>query len=104
MLGYNPIVEEMVILESQDFTHRLDVIADDPFPAGTTVTLYIYARDGETQMGAWPAVAVDTGGADLQIAADDFNEIPDSAVFRIYVTYPTGEKVCWYRGRVWRRR
>lgn len=102
MLGYEPIGEKMVIIKDQHFTHFFGVEDSSPFPNGTTLTLKIFDRDDQ-QLGAWPAVAVEPGGALVQITAEDLDPIPDSALFRVFVDYPTGETLCWYRGRVWRR-
>jgi hypothetical protein len=100
VLGYEPIVEKMVVISGQDFSHFFGV--ETNFPIGTTVTLKIYDREAN-QLGAWPAVAVEPGGALVQITADDLDPIPDAAQFRVYVQYPDGQDLCWYRGRVWRR-
>lgn len=102
MLGYEPIVEKMVVVSGQDFTHFFGVENSSPFPNGTTLTLKIFDREGQ-QLGAWPAVAVEPGGALVQITADDLEPIPDSALFRVFVDYPGDQALCWYRGRVWRR-
>ena len=102
MIGYEPIVETMVIIDGQDFAHFFGVEDDSPFPNGTLLTLKVFDREGQ-QLGAWPAVAVEPGGALVQITADDLDPIPDSASFRVLVDYPDGTSVCWYRGRVWRR-
>lgn len=101
MLGYEPIVENMVIVSGQDFSHFFGV-EETPFPYGTTLTLKIYSREG-SQLGAWPAVVVEPGGALVQIDADDLDPVPDAASFRVYVQYPDSQDMCWYRGRVWRR-
>jgi hypothetical protein len=101
MLGYEPIVEKMVIVADQDFAHFFGV-EGSPFPNGTTLTLKIFDREGQ-QLGAWPAVAVEPGGALVQINAEDLDPIPDSALFRVLVSYPGGQDLVWYRGRVWRR-
>ena len=103
MIGYEPIVEKMVVVSGQDFSHFFAVEDTDPFPAGTGLTLKILARDDGEQLGAWPAVSVVAGGALVQIGKNDLTLIPDGAVFRVYVTYPGGQELCWYRGRVWRR-
>lgn len=103
MLGYEPIVEKMIVVSGQDFTHFFGVEDNDPFPGGTGLTLKIYARDDGDQLGAWPAVTVTGAGARVQIDSEDLDVIPDGAVFRVYVEYPDGQEACWYRGRVWRR-
>jgi hypothetical protein len=92
----------MVIITDQDFSHFFDVEDGTAFRAGTTLTLKIYDREGQ-QLGAWPAVAVEPGGALVQISAEDLAPIPDAATFRVYVQYPDSQDLCWYRGRVWRR-
>jgi len=101
MLGYEPIVETMVLIDGQDFTHFFGT--DTPFTNGTTLTLKIYSRDDGSQIGSWPAVSVKSGGASVQITSDDLDVIPDASSFRVYVQYPDGQDLCWYRGRVWRR-
>lgn len=103
MIGYDPVVENMVIVDDQDFSHFFGVNDDDPFPGGTTLTLNIYSRDAETQLGTWPAISVTASGAQVQINSEDLTDVPDGAAFRVYVDYPTTERLCWYRGRVWRR-
>lgn len=103
MLGYEPIVEKMVVISGQDFSHFFGVEDHFPFPTGTTLTLKIFDREGMQQLGAWPAVAVGTSGALVQIDADDIDPIPDASQFRVYVQYPDGQDLVWYRGRVWRR-
>jgi len=101
MIGYEPITEKMVVVTGQDFSHWFGTT--DPFPTGTELTLKIYPRDGGTQLGAWPAVTVSATGALVQITADDLDPIPDGSSFRVFVEYPDGQELCWYRGRVWRR-
>lgn len=102
MIGYEPIVDKMVVITGQDFSHFFGVEEASPFPNGTTLTLKIFDREGQ-QLGAWPAVSVSPGGALVQINANDLNPIPDGAAFRVYVSYPDTTELCWYRGRVWRR-
>jgi hypothetical protein len=101
VLGYEPIVEKMVVVSGQDFSHLFGV-ENSPFPNGTTLTLKIFDREGQ-QLGAWPAVAVEPGGALVQITADDLDPIPDAATFKVFVEYPDLQTLVWYRGRVWRR-
>lgn len=103
MIGYEPTVESMVIVTGQDFSHYFHVKEDDPFPSGTQLVLKILDRDGETQLGAWPAVTVEEGGALVQITHEDLSNVPDGASFRVYVTYPDSQDLCWYHGRVFRR-
>lgn len=103
MIGYEPVVDKMIIVSGQDFSHFFGVEPTNPFPVGTGLTLKIYERDDGDQIGAWPAVAVQPGGALVQITADDLALVPDGAVFRVYVTYDDDQDLCWYRGRVWRR-
>lgn len=102
MIGYEPFVERMVVIDGQDFSHFFGADPTDPFPANTTVTLKIYDRDNN-QLGAWPAITNGSTGSLVQIDADDLRNIPDSAHFRVFVNYSTGQTLCWYRGRVWRR-
>lgn len=102
MLGYDPIVEKMVVISGQDFAHTFQVEGSS-FPPSTVVTLKIYARDNFQQLGAWPAVSVSSSAAVVQINSEDLEPIPDASTFRVYVQYPGGEDLCWYRGRVWRR-
>ena len=102
MIGYEPIVEKMIVIDGQDFSHFFGVEQHFPFPHGTELTLKIFDREGQ-QLGAWPAVAVEPGGALVQITADDLDPIPDASQFRVFVRYPDGQDLCWYRGRVWRR-
>lgn len=102
MLGYEPLVEKMVVVSGQDFSHFFGTQSSSPFPSGTSLTLKIFDRE-DSQLGAWPAVAVSPGGALVQIDADDLDPVPDAATFRVYVQYPDGQDLCWYRGRVWRR-
>lgn len=101
MLGYEPIVEKMIVVSGQDFSHFF--ATDTPFQRDTDLTLKIFARDNGEQLGAWPAVAVESAGALVQINSEDLDSIPDGAVFRVYITYPDSQQMCWYRGRVWRR-
>jgi hypothetical protein len=104
MLGNEPIVETMVIVSGQDFSHFFGVAeTSSSFPPGTALTLKIFGRDDGAQLGAWPAVAVQSGGALVQISSEDLLTVPDGSVFRVYVTYPGDQDLCWYRGRVWRR-
>lgn len=103
MIGYEPIVETMVVIAGQHFSHYFEVEEESPLPDGTEVTLKLYDRLGAQQLGAWPAVTVEPGGALVQITADDLDPIPDAALFRVYVDYPDTTALCWYRGRVWRR-
>lgn len=103
MIGRDPIVDQMVVVDGEQFFHRFGVDEDDPFPSDTTVTLKVYDRTGETQLGAWPAVEVLPGSAVVTISADDHAPIPDGSAFRVWVQYPEGPPLCWYRGRVWRR-
>ena len=102
MIGYEPIVEKMVIISGQDFAHHFGVEETDPFPAGTGLTMRIFDREGN-QIGAWPAVTVQPGGAKVQITADDLDIVPDAASFRVHVEYVGGPNLEWIRGRVWRR-
>jgi hypothetical protein len=102
MIGYEPLVEKMVVITGQDFSHFFGVEPDDPFPAGTGVTLRIFDRESN-QIGAWPAVTVQPGGAQVQITAEDLDLVPDASVFRVHVEYADGTDLIWYRGRVWRR-
>lgn len=102
MFGYEPIVEKMIVIDGQDFQHFFGVGDEYAFTIGTTLTLKIYDRE-DNQLGAWPAVAVAPSGALVQITADDLSPIPDGSQFRVYVQYPDGADLCWYRGRVWRR-
>lgn len=102
MIGYEPFVEKMVIIGGQDFIHWFGVDPHDPFPTGTGLTLKMFDREGN-QIGAWPAVVVKPGGAQVQITAEDLDGIPDASVFRVHVDYPDGTDVVWIRGRVWRR-
>jgi|688.fasta_scaffold919799_2 hypothetical protein len=101
MIGYDPIVDNMVIIDQQDFSHFFGVDGD-PFPAGTTVTVKIFSRDGD-QLGAWPAVTVQSSGALVQITSDDLAPVSDACTFKVFVQYPDSADMCWYRGRVWRR-
>jgi hypothetical protein len=103
MLGYEPLVEKMIVVSGQDFSHFFGVEANDPFPTGTDLVLKIFERDDGDQLGAWPAISVQAGGALVQIDHEDLALIPDGAVFRVYVIYPDDQELCWYRGRVWRR-
>lgn len=100
MLGYEPTAENMVILSGQDFTHYFGVTEADPFPDDTTLVLKIYDRTGAILIGSWPAVLVEEGGAQVQITAGDLADVPNGSTFRVFVTYPTGETVCWYYGRI----
>jgi hypothetical protein len=103
VIGYEPIVEQMIVVTGQDFAHFFGVEEHDPFPMGTTLSLKVYSREGD-QLGAWPAINVQPSGALVQITADDLDPIPDASTFKVFVEYPgmpTG--MCWYRGRVWRR-
>jgi hypothetical protein len=103
MIGYEPIVETMVIVSQQDFSHFFGVDESDPLPVGTTLTLKVYSREGD-QIGAWPAVDVQPSGALVQITANDLDPVPDAASFKVFVQYPNSPTgLCWYRGRVWRR-
>lgn len=102
MIGYEPIVEKMVVISGQDFSHFFGADTNDPFPTGTTLTLKVFSREGD-QIGAWPAVAVTASGALVQVTADDLDPVPDAATFKVFVEYPDGQNLCWYRGRVWRR-
>lgn len=101
MFGYEPIVEKMIVVDGQDFSHFFGV-EESSFPTGTELTLKIFDREG-VQLGAWPAVGVSAGGALVQITADDLDPVPDGSQFRVYVQYPDGQDLCWYRGRIWRR-
>jgi len=104
VIGYEPIVDNMVIVVGQDFSHFFGVEESSPFPAGTVVTLKIFERgENGQQLGAWPAVVVEPGGALVQIDGDDLYTVPDAAQFRVFVEYPDGQVLCWYRGRIWRR-
>ena len=103
MIGYEPYVETMTVIDGQDFSHFFEVEDDEAFPPGPTLTFKILARDNKQQLGAWPAVTVEPGGALVQITAEDLINIPDASQFRVYVDYPDGQTLCWYRGRVWRR-
>lgn len=103
MIGYEPYSDELVITKGQAFSAYLSVTAEDPFPENTSASLYMYSRDGQTQLGFWPATLVEEGGAQFQIDADDLNGIPDGARFRVYVTYEDSVPTCWYRGPVWRK-
>lgn len=103
MLGYEPLPETMVVVAGQDFSHFFGVSEEDPFPAGTDLVLKIFERSDGEQLGAWPAVEVLPGGGQVQISAEELDGIPDASVFRVYVEYPTGQVLCWYRGRVWRK-
>lgn len=102
MIGYEPISEKMLVIKGQDFSHRFGVTEDDPLPDGTDLVLKIFERDDDSQIGAWPAVTVEPGGAHVQITAADLEIVPDASVFRVYVVY-TDETLCWYQGRVWRK-
>lgn len=102
MIGYEPIVEKMVVITGQDFTHFFGVESYDPLPAGTGLTLRIFDRENN-QIGAWPAVSVQPGGAQVQITATDLDSVPDGGLFRVNVEYPDGNDLIWIRGRVWRR-
>lgn len=98
-IGYTPTRESMKVVPGQDFSHYFRVTEIDPFPSGTLVIMKIFDRVN-TQLGAWPAVLVEEGGAQVQIIAADLEPIPDGAAFRVYVTYPDTQTICWYSGRV----
>lgn len=101
MIGYEPIVDNMVVITGQGLTHFFGT-TEDPFPTGTEVVLKVFSRDG-AQISAWPAVVVEPGGALIQINADDLTNLTDSMEFKVFVEYPGDQPLCWYRGRVWRR-
>lgn len=103
MIGYEPYTEKMLIIAGQDFSHWFGVTEDDPFPDGTDLILKIFERDSGDQIGSWPAAQVLAGGAQVQIGAEELDEIPDASLFRVMVEYPDGQSLCWYRGRVWRK-
>lgn len=100
-LGHTPVKAEILLRKGCDWTWLLTVDeSDDPLPDSTTVTLYVYSRDGDTLLGFWPAVEVLPGSAQLQIYADDHALIPDGAKFTIVLAKPGFPKTPWLEGRV----
>jgi len=100
ILGHVPTKAELLLRRGADFTWLLTVADDEPLPAATTVTLYVYERDGENLIAFWPAVEVLPGSAQLQIYADDHANVPHGAKFTVILEKPDYPKTAWLEGRV----
>ena len=100
VLGHVPTKAEIILRKGCDYADFVEVDADEPLPDGTTVTLYVYARDGVELIDFWPAVEVSPGGAQLQIYADDHETVPDGAKFTVILHKPGFPKTPWFEGRV----
>ncbi len=103
MIGNEPIAEDWIVSRGQDLTHLFETTDDSPFPDSTVLDVYALSRTGEETLGVWSAVSVTPGAAQLQIDAVDLDALPDGAQFRVMVKYPGFPRLCWYRGRIWRR-
>lgn len=100
VLGHVPTKAEILLRKGCDWVDFVEVPEDDPLPASTTVTLYVYTRDGVELIAFWPAVLVEPGGAQFQIFADDHEIVPDGAKFTVVLKKPGFPKTAWYEGRV----
>lgn len=99
-LGHTPVKAEILLRKGCDWTWSLTVDDDDPLPDGTTVTLYVYSRDGDTLLAFWPAVDVLPGAAQFQIYADDHAVVPDGAKFTFILHKPGYPRTPWLEGRI----
>lgn len=100
VMGHRPLKAEILLRAGCDFTWLLTVADDEPLPDDTTVTLYVYERDGETLIAFWPAVEVLPGSAQLQIVADDHANLPDGGKFSVILEKPGFPKTPWLEGRI----
>ena len=104
MIGNEPVLDEWIITKGQDLTYLFETTDDEPFPDDTELTVYaLAAQDTSKVLGLWSAVDYQPGAIQIQIDAEDLDPIPDGSQFRVYLKYPDSPRVCWYRGRMWRR-
>ncbi len=101
-LGWKPIEDVLYISPAADFIHTLTPPAGETFPAGVTISIKIYDRDGAEQ-ATWPAEVVSSAASwevdKATVAAIDHVR----ATFRIYVAYPDGADFVWFIGPVIRK-
>lgn len=97
-IGFEPLVETLVLVQGQDFLHDIYPPAGETIPAGTTSELIFYDPSG-TIVATWSA-NVSPGAVSWDVASTLADTIPIPAQFRIYVHYSDGKDFCWYRGQV----
>lgn len=104
MIGHEPLTLDWVVSRGQGLTYLFETTDDEPFPDDTVLSVYVYGpRNGEVPIGLWPAVGYEPGAIQVQIESEDLDVIPDGSTFQVFLEMPGFPRVCWYRGRVWRR-
>lgn len=102
IIGHEPAVQTLTLIDGQDLSH-LFTTTGPPLPTGSVCELRVTDRDRAYTYGVWPITATEDGWL-LNIEADDHANIPTGARYRIFATYPTGQRACWIAGPVSRSR
>jgi hypothetical protein len=97
-IGFEPIVETLVLVKGQDFLHDIFAPLGETFPVGTTAEIIFYDAAG-TQLDEWSA-SVNSAAVSWNVDKAVADTIPHPAFFRIYIHYPDGADFCWYKGSV----
>lgn len=100
-IGYEPIVDTLVLVAGQDFLHDIYPPTGQTVPAGTTCNLTFYDPSGAV-IASWSA-GVSSASVSWDIASTLADTIPIPAHYRIYVRYSDGKDFCWYHGPVARQ-
>ncbi len=104
VIGHEPVVQRVVLIEGQDLTHLF--IPHTPLPSGSVLEWRAYDRDWKHLYGVWPVTdeTLTEGGWLLNVEASDHAVIPDGSRHRLFATYPTGGRYCWIAGPIGRSR
>lgn len=97
-IGYEPIIDTLVLVPGQDFLHDIFPPFGETVPSGTTGSLTFYDPTG-TLLATWDA-NVSSASISWNVSSTLSDTIPTPANFRIYVHFQDGTDFCWYRGPV----
>lgn len=100
-IGFEPIVDTLILVSGQDFLHDIFPPTGLTIPAGTSANLIFYDPSGTT-VATW-AATVSSASVSWDVASTVADTITIPAHFRIYVHYSDGKDFCWYRGQTARQ-
>jgi hypothetical protein len=92
VLGHVPTKAELLLRKGADFTWTLIVNAKELLPDDTTVTLYVYERDGDNLIGFWPALMVPGEIIEGEVIPEEIiegtEEVPEETVIELVAGNP----------------
>jgi hypothetical protein len=99
-LGYQPLVEPLILNTGTTFVQTIQPSGGAQFPAGTTVQI-VLTGPGGTALGTWPAT-VTTTSASWVVPNGTADAIPANSRYALMVTYPTSPATtyAWFQGAV----